>query len=71
MLKFPQSLHQVDLKKGPGQRREFLEKAPAVFEDKRKRVVEPEPGHLVANLYQQIGQQKVELDFSPQGCASR
>lgn len=49
-------------------RREFLEKAPEVFEDKRKKSSEPEQEQLVANLYQQIGQQKVELVFLKAAC---
>jgi transposase-like protein len=49
-------------------RREFLEKAVSVFEDKRKKPAEPEQEQLVANLYQQIGQQKVELDFLKKAC---
>jgi hypothetical protein len=31
-------------------RREFLEKAPEVFEDKRKKGAEPEQGQLIANI---------------------
>lgn len=49
-------------------RREFLEKAPEVFEDKRKKGSEPEQEQLVANLYQQIGQLKVENDFLLRAC---
>lgn len=49
-------------------RREFLKKAPEVFEDKRKKRPEPNPEVLVNQLYQQIGQQKVELDFLHRAC---
>ena len=48
--------------------REFLEKATEVFEDKRKKWTEPEQEQLVANLYQQIGQLKVENDFLLRAC---
>jgi transposase-like protein len=49
-------------------RREFLKKAPEVFEDKRKKRPDPNPEALVSQLYQQIGQQKVELDFLQRAC---
>jgi len=49
-------------------RREFLEKAVGIFEDKRKKTTEPEREQLLANLYQQIGQQKVENDFLKHAC---
>ncbi len=49
-------------------RREFLEKATNIFEDKRKKGADPEQEQLVAQLYQQIGQQKVELDFLKRAC---
>jgi hypothetical protein len=42
-------------------RREFVEKASVVFEDKRKKTAEPEPEQLLATLYQQIGQQVQQL----------
>jgi transposase-like protein len=49
-------------------RREFLERVPEIFEDKRQRKAEPDQEGLVKQLYQQIGQQKVELDFLAQAC---
>ena len=50
-------------------RREFLEKASSVFEDKRKEKQEPsEPEKLTAHLYKQIGQLTVEVDFLRQAC---
>jgi transposase-like protein len=49
-------------------RREFLEKAVGVFEDKRKKTGEPDQEQLVSKLYQQIGQLKVENDFLVQAC---
>ena len=49
-------------------RREFLEKAVGVFEDKRKKSAEPEQEKLVSTLYQQIGQLKVENDFLVGAC---
>ena len=52
-------------------RREFQEKAPGIFEDRRKRAESANSETLTDPLYKQIGQLKVELDFSPRGCASR
>jgi transposase-like protein len=49
-------------------RREFLEKAPEIFEDKRQRKGKLDHEGLVKQLYQQIGQQKVELDFLAAAC---
>jgi transposase len=49
-------------------RREFLEKAPELFEDKRKQVAQEDPQKLIGHLYKQIGQQKVELDFLKGAC---
>jgi hypothetical protein len=45
-----------------------LEKAVGIFEDKRKKTTEPEQEQLLANLYQQIGQQKVENDLLKHAC---
>lgn len=49
-------------------RREFFEKAPAIFEDKRKRTETEDAEALAGQLYQQIGQLKVENDFLKQAC---
>ena len=49
-------------------RREFLEKAAEIFADKRKEKSERDQEALVKQLYQQIGQQKVELDFLSAAC---
>jgi transposase-like protein len=49
-------------------RREFVEKAPAIFEDKRKRTDAEDAEQLTGQLYQQIGQLKVENDFLKQAC---
>src|ERR1700742_3997333 len=51
-----------------GWRREFLKKVPEIFEDKRQQKAEPDHEGLVKQLYQQIGQQKVELDFLSAAC---
>jgi len=51
-----------------GWKREFLEKVPGLFEDKRKRSPEKE-GTDTNQLYQQIGQLKVENDFLKDACA--
>lgn len=49
-------------------RREFLEKAVHVFEDKRQKKSTPEQEKLIEDLYRQIGKQKVELDFLERAC---
>jgi transposase len=49
-------------------RREFLEKAPGIFEDKRKRTDAEDSADLTGQLYKQIGQLKVENDFLKQAC---
>lgn len=49
-------------------RREFLEKAVHVFEDKRQKKSAPEQEKLIEDLYRQIGKQKVELDFLERAC---
>jgi transposase-like protein len=49
-------------------RREFVEKAPTIFEDKRKRTESEDAEQLTGQLYQQIGQLKVENDFLKQAC---
>jgi transposase len=50
-------------------RREFLEKASSVFEDKRKQQeASSEPEKLTEHLYKQIGQLKVENDFLKNAC---
>ena len=49
--------------------RDFLEKAPGIFTDKRKRKDEKESEKLNEHLYKQIGQLKVENDFLAQACA--
>lgn len=49
-------------------RREFSEKAPAIFEDKRKRTDTQDAEQLTGQLYQQIGQLKVENDFLKAAC---
>lgn len=53
-------------------RREAQENLANLFEDGRKKSDPPEDlDKLTAHLYKQIGQLTVEVDFSPQGCASR
>jgi transposase len=50
-------------------KKEFLENAASVFEDKRKKKGEPEEQEkLIESLYRQIGKQKVELDFLERAC---
>lgn len=49
-------------------RREFLEKASSLFEDKRKKVKSQDQQALTDQLYKQIGQLKVENDFLQQAC---
>jgi transposase-like protein len=51
-------------------RREFFEKAPAIFEDKRKRTDVEDAEQLAGQLYKQIGQLKVENDFLKEACDS-
>ena len=50
-------------------RRELLEKAPDMLEDKRKNTSSAEQEKLIEHLYKQIGQQKVEIDFLEGACA--
>ena len=47
-------------------KRQFLEKAASVFEDKRTKAVDD--SKLTDHLYKQIGQLKVELDFLKGAC---
>ena len=49
-------------------RREFLEKAPELFEDKRKQSPVVDQEKLVGHLYKQIGQLKVDNDFLKDAC---
>jgi transposase len=49
-------------------RREFLQKAPGVFEDKRKQAQKQDGAELTNQLYKQIGQLKVENDFLKEAC---
>lgn len=49
-------------------RREFLEKAPEVFEKRGKKTKEKDDGELTDVLYKQIGQLKVEVDFLKGAC---
>lgn len=49
-------------------RREFLESAVSVFEDKRKKSSNTDQEQLTDQLYKQIGQLKVENDFLKQAC---
>ncbi len=49
-------------------RREFQEKAPAIFEDKRKQTEARDTEQLTGELYKQIGQLKVENDFLKAAC---
>ena len=49
-------------------KKDFLENAVSVFEDKRKKKGEPEQEKLIEDLYKQIGKQKVELDFLERAC---
>ena len=49
-------------------RREFLENAVGIFEDKRKSRHDEDNTELTDKLYKQIGQLKVENDFLKQAC---
>lgn len=49
-------------------RREFQEKAPGIFEDRRKRSEVADSETLTDPLYKQIGQLKVENDFLQRAC---
>lgn len=49
-------------------KREFLENAPSVFEDTRKKKEPRGQEQLIEHLYKQIGQQKVENDFLKGAC---
>src|SRR5690242_1187881 len=49
-------------------RREFLEKAPGIFEDKRRHKDSGDTEQLTGQLYKQIGQLKVENDFLKEAC---
>ena len=51
-----------------GWRREFLEKAVGLFEDRRKSRHNEDNSELTDKLYKQIGQLKVENDFLQQAC---
>jgi transposase len=49
-------------------KRELLENVHTLFEDGRKKDEPVDSEKLIGRLYQQIGQQKVELDFLQQAC---
>jgi transposase-like protein len=49
-------------------KREFLENASSIFEDKRKNKEPRDQEQLTEHLYKQIGQLKVENDFLHRAC---